>query len=69
MRRSEVTVFPQSAKHCPRKAVIAQTANPMDRQSVFPLRTAPSQIIASLSRNLLSGHHQLSVAICFGKSV
>ena len=65
LRFSELTVLPQAAKLPPLKVVNAQNTNDKNITTVLPLRTAPSQIIASQNRYLLALHHHKSTCICF----
>lgn len=46
-RLREVIVFPQKAKEPFLKLVMDHEMNPTDIERVFPLLTAPSQIMAS----------------------
>ena len=65
-RFTEVIVFPQIAKLVELKQVIAQRTNDMPIETVFPLLTAPSQIIAQWP--LVSGRsHHVSTSRCFGE--
>lgn len=61
-----VIVLPQMANVPSRKLVIAQLTNPIDMETVLPLRTAPSQMIASYAR-YCGIVHQESVSRCLGE--
>ena len=65
LRRREVTVLPHRAKEVLSKAENAHAVKETDMHIVFPLRTAPSQIIASRFLWGLDGHHQLRTSSCF----
>ena len=65
--RRDVTVFEQIAKFPSGKEAIAQQTKDKNIQSVFPLLTAPSQIMASRLRFLEEGHHQERTSSCFGE--
>ena len=47
LRRRLTTLFPQKANCWPLKQAVAQQTKLSPMHSVFPLRTAPSQMIAS----------------------
>ena len=57
--RSEVTVFPHIAKAHSSKEPEAQMTNPRDMESVLPLLTAPSQMIACKA-----GYFQFAEGVC-----
>ena len=62
---SEVIVFPQRAKEQSLKLSIAHAAKESDIQLVFPLLTAPSQIIPSNEEYGELLFHHVRVVSCF----
>ena len=64
----EPIVFPQKPKLFPSNLVMLQKTKESERESVFPLLTAPSQIMAVLSLKGLFSHHQVRVRCCFSEN-
>lgn len=54
---------------CPSNAHMAQAMKDIPVHKVFPLRTAPSQMIASRLLSEELGVHQVSTFRCFGEKV
>jgi hypothetical protein len=61
-------VLPQIPKLSPENRRMAHAKKEMPMHRVFPLRTAPSQMMASLSRWGELSHHQVSTWVCRGES-
>ena len=57
-------VFPQSPNCLPSKQAVAHKKKDSPMENVFPLRTAPSQIMASQSSGR---HHHVRTFFCFGE--